>query len=153
MPRRVKYMDGSWFSVPLRDSGFGVGRICRCATPVLFGYFFGPRRESVPQVEDLSRLKPPQAILRIRFGDLGLVRGEWKLIGCTPWDQNEWLLPPFVRVDPVSGLCTLVTYNPLDVSQELSKRKASPEEIRGLPEDGLWGYGAVELTLTKLLRQ
>lgn len=50
MPR-AKYREGDWFAVPV-DGWFAVGVVARAGRgPVLFGYFFGPRRASPPLLE------------------------------------------------------------------------------------------------------
>lgn len=55
---KVDYREGECFAVPLRDSGFGAGVIARAnpkAAPL--GYFFGPRREQAPTLEEMASLK------------------------------------------------------------------------------------------------
>ena len=63
------YGEGDWFAVPLREGGFAAGVVAR-ANPkaVLLGYFFGPRRAAVPSVEEVSRLRPDDAVLVGKFG-------------------------------------------------------------------------------------
>jgi hypothetical protein len=79
---KVKYREGDWFAVPLRDVGYAVGLIAR-ANPggVLLGYFFGPRRSEVPGLEDVAGLRPGDAVLVRMFGHLGIVRGEVAVAG------------------------------------------------------------------------
>jgi hypothetical protein len=69
---------------------------------VLFGYFFGPRYAEVPKLSDLPTFTPKDAILLCRFGDLGLINGEWPVLGqLTNWSRTTWTMPPFVRHDPL----------------------------------------------------
>ncbi len=56
---------------------------------VLLGYFFGPRLASADAAV-LDDLDPANAILRVRFGALGLRNGEWPILGMAPkWDRSE----------------------------------------------------------------
>src|SRR5687768_5375020 len=83
---RLPYKEGDWFAVPLRDGGWAVGRVARMPPPPkrgihLLGYFFGPRRDRVPALDDVADLAPEAAISIERFSDLGLVRGTWPVLG------------------------------------------------------------------------
>jgi hypothetical protein len=72
------YREGDWFAVPLRAGGFAAVIVAR-AMPgregVLLGYFFGPRRDRVPTLDELSALSASDAVLVERFGDLGILDG------------------------------------------------------------------------------
>jgi len=61
---RVKYREGDWFAVPLREEGFAVGVVAR-ANPngVRLGYFFGPKRAVVPSGDEGADLRADQAVL------------------------------------------------------------------------------------------
>ncbi len=88
----VKYQEGDWFGVPLEEGGFGVGVVARIgAYRIPFGYFFGPRRNRLPTVGDVTSLKAADALLDGNFGDTGLRYGEWPIIGQVPgWDRRAW---------------------------------------------------------------
>jgi len=114
------------------------------------GYFFGPHlatRDDVP----LSDLVPAQAILRIIFGDLGLINGEGPILGTIPhWNRADWPMPDFVRRDPLGrGRPILVRYADDDPRRLVSEHRVDDDS--GLLPDLLAGYGAVEIRLTKLL--
>jgi hypothetical protein len=48
----------------------------------------------------MAGLEPGAAILRIRFGDLGLINGDWEILGKIPeWVREAWPMPGFVRRD------------------------------------------------------
>jgi hypothetical protein len=49
-----KITEGLWFGVPLRDEGFATGCIARenAREWICFGYFFGPRRLELPNIEE-----------------------------------------------------------------------------------------------------
>jgi hypothetical protein len=149
---KVSYSEGSVFLVPLRDGGFARGVVARIAPKgkILFGYFFGPRVE-LSTTEMPNDLDPGKAVLRIRFGDLGLVNGEWVIVGMVPnWSRSEWPMPDFVRRDPLGKMKPrLVRYSDDDPSQTAAQHIIDDDS--GLTTDSLSGYGAVELKLNKLL--
>jgi len=116
----------------------------------LLGYFFGPPISS-PDGVIWDDLDPARAILRIRFGDLGLINGDWRVLGMIPnWNRSAWPMPDFVRRDPLGMLKPrLVRHSdddPLRVEAEYII-----ENDAGLATDSMYGYGAVEIELTKLL--
>jgi hypothetical protein len=116
---------------------------------VLFGYFFGPRLASTNEVA-LNDLNPAKAILRVRFGDLGLVNGEWPVVGTVPnWDRSKWAMPDFVRRDDLSKKAWLVRYSDDDPNRIEAEHPTDFDSKLG--RDSLSGYGAVETLLTKLL--
>ncbi|MGH9822314.1 MAG: Imm26 family immunity protein [Blastocatellia bacterium] len=54
--RKLPYVEGDWFAVPLDDQGYALGMIAR-ARPrgrMLFGYFIGPRRREAPALAEVS---------------------------------------------------------------------------------------------------
>lgn len=152
---KLPYKEGTWFAVPLRQGGFAIGLIAR-TTPrgkVILGYFFGPRRESVPTVSEISGLFPDDAIRILRFGDLALIEGKWPVIDhCVPWDRSNWPMPPFVRIDDISGKLWKVYYSDTDPNRALKEEPISGEGVFG-ERDAVLGSGAVELVLTEILEQ
>ena len=146
-----RYSEGDWFAVPLRNGGYAAGVVARSATGgILLGYFFGPRRGSIPTVNEVAQVDAKDAVLVERFGDLGIIQHDWPIIGPTPnWNRDCWPVPRFVRKDPISGDPYIVEYS--DSLREICSKKASQSIAIALPQDGLAGYGAVEIQLTKLL--
>jgi hypothetical protein len=71
----TRYAPGDWYAIPLLEGGFAAGIVARAKSPALFGYFFGPRRRTVPTLEQVSGLTPEQAVLVGTFGHLGIVTG------------------------------------------------------------------------------
>jgi hypothetical protein len=149
---KLPYSEGSVFVVPLTKGGYARGVVARAAPRgrALFGYFFGPPLTSATAAR-LDDLKPDNAVLRVRFGDLGLINGEWSVIGRVPdWDRSQWRMPDFVRQDPLGRLRpVLVRYcdtDPRHIEAEYPINNDS-----NLPTDSGYGYGAVEIELTKLL--
>jgi len=149
---KLPYTEGSVFEVPLRRGGTARGIVAR-ASPrgrILLGYFFGPRL-SVSDAIVTHDLDPHRAILHGRFGDLGLINGSWKIHGRLPnGDRSEWPMPDFVIMDPLGRRKPLrVQYSNTDPSR-VERRFPVDDEI-GLELDSLYGFGAVEIALDKLL--
>jgi hypothetical protein len=135
----------------LREGGgFGRGVVARARKRggTLLGYFFGPRLNSVEEAA-MNDLLPENAILRLLFSDFGLRLGEWKVLGMLPdWDRAQWPMPDFMnRTD---GYLIRVKYDPDDPEVEISRKRAT-EDDPTLENDGLSGYGAVEIHLTQRL--
>jgi hypothetical protein len=147
----LPYAEGSVFLVPLRDGGYARGVVARVGDEgkVLLGYFFGPRFASTDKIV-LNDLKPANAILRVRFGDLGLINGEWTSLGKVPnWDRAAWEMPDFVRCDEISKKAWLVRYSDTDPGRVEAEYPTDFDSQ--LTRNSLLGYGAVEIKLTKLL--
>jgi hypothetical protein len=122
---------------------------------VLLGYFFGPRWAEVPNLVDVRTYLAVDAILVQRFGDLSLIQGEWPIIGQEhSWNPAAWPMPTFGRlVDALSpAVAWQVEYPDEDPNGVPRETRTSPEESMHLPCAGLLGAGAVELALTRLLR-
>jgi hypothetical protein len=151
--KRVPYDEGTWFAVPLRAGGYAVGLVARKSPEgVLLGYFFGPRRDLVPSLSDLETLRPEETVLIRLFGDLGLLEGEWPIIGQSPtWDRRSWPLPQFGRIEEFTGRALRVEYDEENLARTVRETPATREEVEGLPLDGMSGYGALEKRLTRLL--
>lgn len=151
---KLPYSEGTVFLVPLKNGGFARGVIARAGKrgKVLFGYFFGPRLIS-PENITIEDLKPEQAVVRLMFGDLGLINGDWKTIGkIANWDRSRWSMPDFATSEPHpnTGKVWLVRYSEDDLPKVVKSTPIDPDE--NLPTDSLYGYGAVEIHLNKLLK-
>ena len=150
---KVTAHEGDWFAVPLRAGGFAAGVVAR-ANPrgVMFGYFFGPKRTEVPALEDVTSLTPADAVLVGKFGDLGLLRGTWPVLGPGPhWDRGRWPMPPLIRYEELTGRSFRVYYADDDPNELIREEQVPPGETEDGPEDGLMGAGFVEKRLTRLL--
>jgi hypothetical protein len=149
--KKLPYREGTWFAVPLRNSGYAVGVVARMNSEGgIFGYFFGPKQDSVPCPDDVDRLRADQATWQAHFGGLGLLNGEWPIIlNSLNWNRESWPLPPFINVDRVSGNAFKVKMS--DDLTPLTQEPCDPSLAEQYPEDGVFGYGAVEIRLTKLL--
>jgi hypothetical protein len=117
---------------------------------ILFGYFFGPFLNS-PDEATLNGLKPEQAVLRLRFGALGLRNGKWPIVGTIPhWIRSVWPMPDFARRPPD---LKPVRVHYADDDPSHVEREAPVDDDLGLATDSLSGYGAVEVKLGKLLQK
>jgi hypothetical protein len=149
---KLPYSEGSIFLVPLSGGGYARGVVARAAPKgkVLLGYFFGPRLKSKADVK-LDDLRAGDAILRIRFGDLGLIHGHWSILEKPPtWNRSEWPMPNFVKRDPLGKIKPkLVQYSDDDPSKKISEQTIDSDS--GLDTDSLSGYGSVEIKLEKIL--
>lgn len=155
MARSAVAREGLWFAVPLRDEGWGTGVVAR-ANPkgVLFGYFFGPRRDQVPTLEDVGHLSPKDAVLITRFGWLGLKGRTWPQLGIDAgWDRSRWSIPPLIRYEELTGRSFRVIYDDNDPNRLVREERVEPGVDEQGPTDGLGGAGWVEIRLTKLLAE
>lgn len=159
--KKLPYREGTWFAVPLQDGGYAAGLVARMRKrgrgAVLFGYFFGPKRDRVPACEDVESYSARQALLAAIFSDLGLFEGEWPIICHTEeWDRSKWPMPWFGRVvvggpnGPRVGFIT--RYSDDDPNEVVAEERCDVDEVKDYPKDGMSGSGAIEVRLTRLLR-
>jgi hypothetical protein len=150
--KRLPYREGDWFAVPLAGGGYGAGLIARSPKRgrILLGYFFGPRRSTLPKFSDLLRLTPGEALAVELFGDLALIEGEWSVLGSTPdWNRSLWPMPVFGSVEGNTGY--RVEYPNEDLAAEPRLTRISAAEASRLPEERLQGAEAMALLLDELL--
>jgi len=149
---KLPYAEGTIFLVPLEKGGYARGVVARTGDQgkAVFGYFFAPCLPSKDEVR-LEDINPANAIKKIMFGDLGLINGEWPIVGAIPnWNRSEWPMQDFVRRDPLGKLKPiLVRYcdtDPMRIEAEFPI-----DDDSGLETDSASGYGAVEIKLSRLL--
>jgi hypothetical protein len=101
----------------------------------------------------MPSLTPNRAVLIARAGDLGLITGEWPIIGPSEdWSEEAWPMPVFFRPDalsPLQGVC--VRYDERDPSKAVSEEPCQKSNAQGMPRDGLYGAGAIEIELGNIL--
>lgn len=150
----IKYKEGQAFALPLRSDGWAIGVIARVGRRgVLFGYFFDIHYKHLPSMKETERLTPSNAVLEARFGDLGIKRGEWIILGdMTDWNRESWPLPKFFSFGSgVAGDVLVITYNERDlVTVDRSQRASVGDTVLYLP-DSMMGYGAIEIRLTEMI--
>jgi hypothetical protein len=150
---RVRYREGDWFAVPLRDGGYSGGLIARTNPGgVLLGYLFGPLRSEIPELEDVAGLRPGDAVLIGKFGHLGIVQGKWPLLGRVDGWGPAGAVDAGVR--PLRGADRAVFpvfYDDDDPNRVLHEELVAPGEAEQAPKDGMMGAGFAEGALTRLL--
>ncbi len=150
---KINYKEGSLFSVPLRSGGFGVGLVARSTKrgPIILAYLFNKKFTKHPELTDLPSFSAKDAATVIRVGDLGLIRGEWKILGDIPnWDRSLWKFPKFIRREPFTGRILLVTFSEDDPAVYLYEERITEEEARHLGLSSVSGAGAAEIHLTEV---
>jgi hypothetical protein len=152
MPKKtaINYGEGTCFFVPLYGGGFARGVVARLdGSGRVFAYFFGPKLEEPSG--GFNSLKPRDALLAGRFGDPGLLSGEWPLAGTLEgWSRDDWPLPAFYRAD-VDAKKAWLSYYDEDTLNCISEVPTELEQEPFYPYDRLMGCASVETRLTKLL--
>lgn len=147
------YENGSIFCVPLRNDGYAIGLVARNdQRGLVFGYFFGPRLQSVPDAVDTSILMPQNAILVGQFGDNGLRKRKWKRIGAiTPWCPEDWPMPLFTCAGKDDHHVTVTEYDENTLNTKSVSSVPRTAETENLLPDRVMGHGFVEIKLTDFL--
>lgn len=159
VPWRVdapSYSEGDLFAVPLSEGRYAVGIVARSdAKGAVLGYFFGPVQldpNHLPGAEELDHLRASDAVLVKVFGDLGLVHGNWPIIGQLPsWQREDWPMPALARREELTGRYLRVQYPDDDPNGQPVEVPIEREEYERLPEDGLAGSAWLEARLNNLL--
>ncbi|MCW5958625.1 MAG: immunity 26/phosphotriesterase HocA family protein [Pyrinomonadaceae bacterium] len=155
MRKKLNYKEGSWFAVPLKPDGFAVGVVARMAPKgrIVIAYFFGDRYLSIPDLSRMQDYSPRDAIRILKIGDLGLINGEWEIIGELPdWNREIWKTPVFGRQEEFTNRNLLIIYNDDDPSELIAEEPVN-YDVAHLEEDALCGYLGVETKLSKLLNK
>jgi hypothetical protein len=149
----VNYQEGDWFAIPLQSSGYGLGLIARGSkkTKVLFGFFFGPKRDNMPIAKDILNLSVNDAVWYCKFGDLWLFKGRWPIIfSANEWDRKKWPMPDFLRVEGEDGPVWRVTYNENNPAEIISEVRV--DKFSNIERSSVFGADAVEVRLSKILK-
>lgn len=151
----VTYQEGDLFAVPLEGGAYAAGLAARTSPQgVVLGYFFGRRFGQPPETEEFRTIKADDAITVKTFGDLGLLRGDWPVIGRIPdWRREHWPMPAFGRTEPLTGRLLRVDYDDDNPNSRPREIEVSSVEFEDLPEDGLAGFEFVQQRLSRLLDQ
>ncbi|OYO30014.1 Imm26 family immunity protein [Janthinobacterium sp. PC23-8] len=151
--KSLPYREGSWFAVPLPGGGHAVGVVARRAPAgrIMLAYMFGPKRDALPSLAELDTLRPEQALRRLRTGDMALLNERWTMLGDSEhWQRDEWPMPSFIRRNESLQRAWRATYADFDPAK-LDREESVPFDTPGLESDSLYGYGATELLMSKLL--
>lgn len=151
--KSLPYREGSWFAVPLPGGGYAVGVVARTAPAgrIMLAYMFGPKRDSLPTLDELEGLQPEQAVRRLRTGDMALLNERWPLLGDSRhWNRAAWPMPAFIRRNESLQRAWRASYADADPAK-LDREESIPFDTPGMESDSLYGYGATELLMNKLL--
>ncbi|MEX0313648.1 MAG: hypothetical protein AB3N18_05685, partial [Allomuricauda sp.] len=84
-----------------------------------------------------------------QFGIRGITKGEWELIGSVPnFQKKDWPIPKFIKEIPPLGWY-LVTYD--DKLNVLNEEPYNKDNKEIYEQDGVSGYGLVEIKMTRIL--
>jgi len=129
----VTYREGDWSRCHCAG-GFAVSLIAR-ANPrgVLLGYFFGPPHAQIPKLQEVSGLKPADAVLVSQFGHLGIRDSTWPILGrLDGWDRRDWATPMFIRYEELTGRSHWVFYDDDDPTGCCARNR----QLSALPSKG-----------------
>lgn len=153
--RSLPYREGSWFAVPLPGGGYAAGVVARRAPAgrIMLAYMFGPKRDRLPVLEELEDLRPEQAVRRLRTGDMAILNERWPLLGDSRhWEREAWPMPAFIRRNASLQRAWRASYADADPAK-LDREESIPFDTPGMESDSLYGYGATELLMNKVLVQ
>lgn len=139
---RRNYKKGDAFAVPLENGGFAIGVAARTIPRghTFLAYFFGPRRPSIPRLDELADLTYRDNLTAALCSDLGLINEEWTILGnISNWHDSEWPIPAFKWMNPERTQAKLVKY---EISRNFNRISQTdcPLDLQGYPEEGFWGY-------------
>jgi len=151
---RARLVEGSCFAIPLPSGGFALGVLTQLLAGKLpFGYFFGPRLPTPPLQEEVAKLNPSDAILRVKFGDTEIQNGRWQDLGhVEPWTADSWPTPPHTSGEAGRGLVWRMEY-PRDApkSDPVRLERVTAKHAQRLASDRVMGALAVEKELDRRL--
>ncbi|MCB2157044.1 immunity 26/phosphotriesterase HocA family protein [bacterium] len=153
--RQLSDLEGNCCAVPLRNGGFARGVIARISGKgPAFGYFFGPRCSTLQELQSLGIPPGPEgAILLTQFGDLGLKKEVWPIIGRLPdWNREDWPMPGFIRYND-DRTKAFIDFCDDDTVESVKEIVVPVDEIdpNDFAEEGLYGYVALQIRLDVLL--
>lgn len=153
------HREGDWFAVPLQSGGYGVGVIARLGVlSDALGYFFGPRRDTVPRLHEVAALPPANAVWVAMFTTMGFDWKTWQRIGHDAhWQREAFAVPRFFGQEgdrDASGRllhCAYAYDDTLSFVRPVSPQTIAEEEYERLPRNSIYYPAAAEAMLTRLL--
>lgn len=150
--KKINYEEGTVFAVPLRTGGFGRGLVCRLdGKGIIYGVFFGPKCNKIEDFKNALSIPEAGIVLERTFGDLGIIKGEWPILGMLDsWKRENWPVPIFARIDEKAAKAWAAKYDQ-NTLKFIDDKRIPIEDARKLPSEALSGAGAIEILLTKCL--
>jgi hypothetical protein len=152
--KKFPYREGSWLAVPLRQRRvYAPGIVARMAPRgrIILGYLFGTKYREIPGMDAVKSLQPALAIRRLRAGDLGLVNGEWRVVGeAEGWRRAYWPMPQVVRRDDLTKLAWQESYSDSNPNELITEEVVS-FDVAGLEGSGLYelsAHGEISTTIS-----
>jgi hypothetical protein len=137
----LKFHVGDWCGIPMPENRWVTGRIVHHQDALIVGYFFGPRRDELPAVEDLKDLSPARADEIRIVSDLGLQNGDWPVLGGhDDFKSSTWIVPAFGKRDWVENRYWRIVYSGGNVLASPDMEPISFQEYLELPQVGLVGH-------------
>jgi hypothetical protein len=154
--RRVKglelYNRGNCIVIPVFEEQFAVAWIAWSKGGEILGHIYAPLSTSELTVSRLINRNWDSPLLICRFGDLGIMRGAWRLLSIPDSAKRTWAIPEqFGTVFEAIHKAEIATAEPGHPDRVVARRSASVDEARVLPGEGLYGYRAVEIVVAALL--
>jgi hypothetical protein len=149
MKKSKEYEAGDLITIHTKK-GFTIGLIAREYKEKILCYFFNFCYTDLPNIEDV--ILDNHNILFVKIcSDLGVKKGQWKIIGkYKNWKKENWRIPIFIRKDLIAEEYFQITYN--DCLVEIDSKEIEYESsLENYPEDGLAGYGYIEKKIELLL--
>lgn len=152
--QKIDIQTGDWFLVPLDEGCFALGIVALVQNLVVLGYFFPKVYVEVPSKAEINQWKYTDAIFIHLTSGWYLENGKWPIIHHSlDFKKSSWPLTDFGSIDSLDPKIAYRTrYIDGNIGQLGYRWSVSPEEIVGLPQDGLAGVGFVELRLRRLLQ-
>lgn len=150
--KKTKIDQGQIFAIPLKDKGYGLGLIARKNDMIALGYFFKTVFEQLPigKVE-ADLISKANVILIGKFSCLGISNNEWPLLKSDfVFKKDNWPIPFFKGKDLGGDDFFSVLYD--DSLLKETRRWISKNEAENLFEHGLYGYGALEIKLSRIIK-
>ena len=144
------YQPGDCLVIPLFDVLFAVAWVAWASKDgEILGHIYAPFLESEVTVEHLTQRAWSTPLLICRFSDLGVIRGEWRVVPIPDHAKRAWAIPDrFSTVFEAIRQAHVVTTVAGHPDHVLSRRSATVEEAQQLPSEDLFGYRAVEITVS-----
>lgn len=152
MRKKNVLSEGTWFAIPLKSLGYGIGLAARVSVKsgIILAYLFNEKKDDIPKIADVAVLKQSDAIMVIRMGTIGLSNGEWPIIGvANKWNRTDWPNKDFIRQDELAHRAWKIRYSDDDQNKIDNEVPVPYGQIDMLDKDTLYGDVAAAKTLTR----